>query len=366
MSIYSNVTEKDLINLRKLAEQQKEQRALKIKNRILKQTHDIKLAESSLPITKRLDKINESTQEVGDILKKSNSKIDLKALSNSSKLSNSIKKMIGALMNSAISLKITKDELGRVNLLDTPIQVSEGDLIKLNKNIYKITPQVFKALTDPLYTGNTMNTADDFLMLYIILKVVNYTSIGDRPSNRKKFITLELPEKVSEIQNIKFDENTDNSDNLQGEGVKVNIPSNLIDVYARLEVLLGLNLSGHTDTLTEASNLLDDSYKRGEIQNKQPYRNALNKFSTQQMELTTKLLEQIAFNTRPKIEEHMLMFMDKSTHEEHLSQPLQTNNKKFKIAVTFLTGYNGMINVTNRNNKFSFKKNLTDEDFYPN
>ena len=40
------------------------------------------------------------------------------------------------------------------------------------------------------------------------------------------------------------------------------------------------------------------------------------------MELLSKLLEQIAFNTRPKIEEHMLIDMDKSTHEEHLFQPL--------------------------------------------
>ena len=31
MSIYSNVTEEDLFDLRKLAEQQKQQRALKIK-----------------------------------------------------------------------------------------------------------------------------------------------------------------------------------------------------------------------------------------------------------------------------------------------------------------------------------------------
>ena len=44
MSIYSNVTEQDLINLRKLAEQQRNQRATKIRKRILKQTHDIKLA----------------------------------------------------------------------------------------------------------------------------------------------------------------------------------------------------------------------------------------------------------------------------------------------------------------------------------
>ena len=74
------------------------------------------------------------------------------------------------------------------------------------------------------------------------------------------------------------------------------------------------------------------------------------------MELPSKLLEQIAFNTRPKIEEHMLIVMDKSTHEEHLFQSLQTNNKQFKRAVTFLSGYNGIFNITNSNNKFYFKK----------
>ena len=54
MSIYSNVTEKDLIILRKLAEQQINQQALKIKNRILKQTHDSKLAESLSHLTKKI------------------------------------------------------------------------------------------------------------------------------------------------------------------------------------------------------------------------------------------------------------------------------------------------------------------------
>ena len=53
--------------------------------------------------------------------------------------------------------------------------------------------------------------------------------------------------------------------------------------------------------------------------------------------------------------------MDKSTHEEHLSQALQTN-KQFKIAVTFLTGYNGIFNVTSKNNEFYFMKSITDED----
>ena len=94
----------------------------------------------------------------------------------------------------------------------------------------------------------------------------------------------------------------------------------------------------------------------------------LTNFLPNKMELlnygTSKLLEQIAFNTRPKIEEHMLVVMDKSTHEEHLSQPLQTNNKQFKIAVTFLTGYNVIFNVTNSNNRFYFIKTITDKDGY--
>ena len=82
------------------------------------------------------------------------------------------------------------------------------------------------------------------------------------------------------------------------------------------------------------------------------------------MELPSKILEQIAYNTRSRIEEHLLIVMYKSTHEEHLFQPLQTNNKFFKIAVTFLTGYNGIFNVTDKNNKFYFMKSISDEDGY--
>ena len=80
------------------------------------------------------------------------------------------------------------------------------------------------------------------------------------------------------------------------------------------------------------------------------------------MELPSKILEQIAFNMRPKIEEHMLIVMDKSTHEEHLFQPLQTNIKQFKIAITFLSAYNGIFSVTNSNNKFYFFESMSDED----
>ena len=72
------------------------------------------------------------------------------------------------------------------------------------------------------------------------------------------------------------------------------------------------------------------------------------------MELSNKTLDQIAFNTGAKIEEHMLIVMDKSIHELFLNEALQTNNKQFKIAITFLTDYNGIFNITEANNKFSY------------
>ena len=53
--------------------------------------------------------------------------------------------------------------------------------------------------------------------------------------------------------------------------------------------------------------------------------------------------------------------MDKSTYEKHLVQPLQTKNKQFKRALTFLTGYNCIFNVTNSNHKICFAKSITDE-----
>ena len=44
--------------------------------------------------------------------------------------------------------------------------------------------------------------------------------------------------------------------------------------------------------------------------------------------------------------------MDESIYDEHLSQPLQTTNKHFKLAIIFLTGYDGFFNVTNKINIF--------------
>ena len=54
----------------------------------------------------------------------------------------------------------------------------------------------------------------------------------------------------------------------------------------------------------------------------------------------------------------MLINMDESTHEEHLSHPLQTNIRQFKIAVTFLTGFNRFFNVKKKVINYIFQDQL--------
>ena len=76
------------------------------------------------------------------------------------------------------------------------------------------------------------------------------------------------------------------------------------------------------------------------------------------MELPSKILEQISIDTRAIIEDHMLVVTDKSTHEEHLFQSLQTNSKQLKIAITFWTGYNGIFIVTISKTKIYLAKSL--------
>ena len=294
MSIYSNATEQDLDNLRKLAQQKKEQRALKIKSRILKETHDVKLAESLSPITKKLEEVHKSTKELGEIVKGSNSEnvnnqkivpveiesedeniqTNLRALPNSSMFSDQMKKTLGRLMFSANSLKINITPSG-ATIRGVPINTLGGDRIQIKDNDYDLTPEIYKALSFTAYDGKTMKNENDILKLNNIMRDLGYTGVGDYQSKRKTFLTETLPKLVEDIQNRTFDEI-----DLEGQGVKIIIPSNIIDIYTRVEILLGLKLSGHTDTLTEASNLLDELYRLGEIQNKQQYRNALNKFQT--------------------------------------------------------------------------------------
>ena len=151
--------------------------------------------------------------------------------------------------------------------------------LKINEKIHNITPGSQKVLTD---TSNIpmkkLNDKDREMFINILesLDFENYKTM------RGEYISGRYKQSKTIFK----------KHNLEGQSIaKFIIPSNIIDIYIRLEILLGLKSSGHTDTLTKASKLINELYKRGEIQKKQQYRI----FLPNKMELPSKLLEQIAF-----------------------------------------------------------------------
>ena len=157
-----------------------------------------------------------------------------------------------------------------------PIKTSKGTSVKINEKKYNITPGLQKVFTDHSYdTAKSMSDEDKVIFRDILVKTGYYKHKPGkgRMQGRDRYIRYELDNDVVRIMGF----NT----RLKGKGIeKIIIPSNIIVIYSRLEILLGLKISGHTDTLTEASNLIDELFRLGEIQNKQHYRNALNKFQT--------------------------------------------------------------------------------------
>ena len=278
MSTYSNVTEQDLINLRKLAEQQKEQRALKIENRILKQTHDVKLAESLSPITKKLDEVNKSTQEKGEIIKKSqpsqkiktmlqNSQSQTPAVENTNKF-RSLLDTLAFMKTSKNFFKLPEDG-GKVHWNEVFNNPLGDNRISIDDRDYDISPDIQLYFTN---TKLTIKFLDNFEKETVFDILQNVGFYDNKPkirfkAARKKDTLYDLPKQLAKVRNPSLPtiENVEDWSDLEGLGIKINIPNNIIDIYTKLEVLLGLKLSGHTDTLTEASNLIDELYKRGEI-----------------------------------------------------------------------------------------------------
>ena len=80
-------------------------------------------------------------------------------------------------------------------------------------------------------------------------------------SARRKDALYNLPQTIPKIRNallpasenkeLSYEEISDDHLEGQGNGKKI-IPTNIIDIYTRLEILLELKLTGHTNTLTEA------------------------------------------------------------------------------------------------------------------
>ena len=127
-----------------------------------------------------------------------------------------------------------------------PFEKMGGIKLKINEKVYNITPGIQKVLTE---TSNIpmkkLNDEDREIFINNLESLIfeNYKPIrGESKSGGYKQSKITFTNR-----------------NLEGQGIeKIIIPSNIIDIHTRLEILLGLTLSGHTDTLTETSNLIDE------------------------------------------------------------------------------------------------------------
>ena len=150
---------------------------------------------------------------------------------------------------------------------------------------YDITPNIQKYSLDTKFTTKTLTNNEKETVVDILNNVGFYDTkyIRGLNSSRIKGALCNLPKAIAKILNpllpeseIIEDSYEEISDLKNRRCEKNIIPFNIFEISARLEILLGLKLSGHTDTLTEASNLIDELYKRSEIQNEQQNRIALN------------------------------------------------------------------------------------------
>ena len=180
------MSEQDLVNLRKLAEQQKELLALKIKNRFLKQARDIKLAESLSPITKNIDEVKEFPQKLGKFIKEYQPKKPQLSDENTP-TRQLIEHEEGAIYDVELedTLKNIRDNLGffkthedserRWMLKNYPIKMLRGTEVEIDDKEYNITPAIQKVFTDKSYiTAKSMNDMEKLVLRDILQKTEFY------------------------------------------------------------------------------------------------------------------------------------------------------------------------------------------------
>ena len=235
MSIYANKAEQYLVNSGKLAEQQKDQRTIKIKNIVLKQTQGKKLAESFAPTNKKVTAVNDSTKNL-EVFQKQDSENEnqqeivpveihsdnsedeirpnIRALPSFAKSGDLMRETLVSLMRSHNSLKIEQDDSGKATFLGVPLNTLGGDKMRINENEIEITPEIHKALSSKGYNGKSMKKDSDMLMMNVFMNGLGYTGFGDKSSERKIFLSTELPKKVAEIQSRIL--NKEKSDDLKG------------------------------------------------------------------------------------------------------------------------------------------------------
>ena len=120
----------DLASLEKLADQQKNEKARKIKKRIFKQTYDKKLAETFEPITKKIDETVKVVKELESPNVVNNFVLEPPQAVT---ISDELFSTLGLMAKNTNKFKIVKDNQGRAMLNDIYINPMGGNDMKIEE-----------------------------------------------------------------------------------------------------------------------------------------------------------------------------------------------------------------------------------------
>ena len=201
MSSHPNVTKEEMINLAKLAEQQKTQRTIKTKNKILEQTHDKKLDESFIPITEKLGEVDKSTKKL-KVFETSDSEnktpeLAMKSTRNKTFSQPTIQNEShpGVLYDD--SLECTLENMKKSEIFFKTIETPEGDItwndiedkkigasrVEIRGNEYYISPELQKVFTNSSGAPIQNLNIEDEVISSNISRSLNYKNY---PPQRRK------------------------------------------------------------------------------------------------------------------------------------------------------------------------------------
>ena len=161
----------------------------------------------------------------------------IRAFPNSSNFSNQLIGTIGSLMKSRFSSGLTQDVSSTPICLGAPNQTLAANTIKTRDNIYELIPEIHKDFSLTRYSCISMKYDSHNLTLHKISRDNEDTDGGDGLSKLEIFLQKIFLKKVAATETRMLNE--DEPHNLHCEVIEIRMPSNIIDSWTKLEILLG-------------------------------------------------------------------------------------------------------------------------------
>ena len=202
---------------------------------------------------KKLEEVDKSTRKLGEVFEKTSQLATeiLKATLRSSQsqtaklvaASDELVETFTKINASRKFFEVKQDPECKFPWIRHDIVPLGGIRVRINGEEYDLTPEIQTAFTDTRYKFNNSISDDESVLTFDnILESLDYKRTKFSNSKRTKTIKKELEKRADKILNppipIQAVENKEGSDNIQGEGMEIVIPSNIIDIWTRLKVVL--------------------------------------------------------------------------------------------------------------------------------